>query len=65
MHLLSTNLYFYMEEQICTCVWNVLIPKTLKNLFLKINKVNELKIILKYKILCTSACYAHISIVEL
>ena len=26
--LLSTNFYFYMEAQICTCVWNVLIPKT-------------------------------------
>ena len=25
MHLLSTNLYFYMEAQMCTCVWNVLI----------------------------------------
>ena len=28
MHLLSTNLYFYMEAQMCTCVWNVLKPKT-------------------------------------
>ena len=32
MHILITNLYFYMEAQMCTCVWNVLIPKTLKNL---------------------------------
>ena len=30
MHLLlSTNFYFYMEAQMCTWVWNVLIPKTL------------------------------------
>ena len=28
MHILITNLYFYMEAQMCTCVWNVLIPNT-------------------------------------
>ena len=27
MHLLSKDLYFYMEAQTCTRVWNVLIPK--------------------------------------
>ena len=31
MHLFSTNLFFYMEAQMCTCVWNVLIPKTLNS----------------------------------
>ena len=29
MRLLSTNPYFYMVAQMCTYLWNVLIPKIL------------------------------------
>ena len=44
MHLLlSTNFYFYMEAQMFTYVWNLLIPKTLN-----LKKIQQSKFIENY-----------------
>ena len=53
-------MYVYMESHMCTRVRNVLIPETW-NLFLKINKRNELNIIqiLKSLVFCLFCTHCH------